>query len=155
MPNAQQQAYVDRIRNYPAQLDELLATIGEGELDNRITADEWSTRQIVHHVADAHTRALLLFKMTLFEDKPSFVPWKQDVFAETDDYKLPLDDSLGIIRGIHHRIAVLLDSLDEAQWQRTAIHPTRGEINVEQLAALYAGHGDSHIAQINKTLGRA
>lgn len=154
MPTAQQQVYIDKIRSLPSQLEELLATISEADRDSHIP-DEWNPKQIVHHLADAHTRAMMLFKMVLFEDKPSFVPWKQDAFAETADYKLPVEDSMVIIRGIQKRIAILLESLDETQWQRTGTHPVRGEMTVEALAALYAGHGELHMAQILKTLGRS
>ncbi|MFN8371451.1 MAG: DinB family protein [Anaerolineae bacterium] len=155
MPSPQQQAHINKIRELPARLEALLATIPAADLDSRITPDEWCTRQIVHHLADAHSRALMLMKMTLFEDQPRFVPWKQDAFAETADYKLPVEDSLMILRGVHKRIVTLLESLDDAQWQRVGIHPVRGEMTVEAIAALYDGHGDTHIAQIHKTLGRS
>ncbi|HEX2620736.1 MAG TPA: DinB family protein, partial [Phototrophicaceae bacterium] len=69
-------------------------------------------------------------------------------------YKLPIESSVEILHGIHPRIVALLESLDDAQWERTGMHPTRGEMTVEALAALYDWHGDNHIAQINKTLGR-
>lgn len=154
MPTAHQQAQIDKLRAFPAELDALLATISETELDSRITPDEWCPRQIVHHLADAHTRALLLLKTVLFEDTPALIGWKQAEFAETADYKLPVTLSVAIIHSIHERIATLLDSLDAEQWQRRGIHPRRGEMALEELAALYAGHGDIHIAQINKTLGR-
>src|SRR6185295_5494513 len=101
MPTEKQQGHIDKIRNFPAELEALLATIPEDQRDSRITPDEWSTKQIVHHVADAHTRALLIIKTTLFEDNPALVPWKQAEFAETADYKLPLDHSLQIIQAIH------------------------------------------------------
>jgi hypothetical protein len=155
MPTEKQQGHIDKIRNFPAQLDTLLATISEAEYDNRITPDEWSTRQIVHHLADAHTRALMVIKNALFENHPAMVAWKQGEFAETADYKLPIQDSLNILHGIHPRIATLLESLDEEQWQRPTLHPHRGEMIVEGLAQLYDWHGDNHIAQILKTLGRS
>ncbi|MEZ4669681.1 MAG: DinB family protein [Anaerolineae bacterium] len=155
MPTAEQQVHIDKIRAFPAELDALLATIKPDELDNRITPDEWCTRQIVHHLADSHTRALLLMKNILFEDKPMMVPWKQADFAETADYKQPIEPSVNIIHGIHTRIVALLESVSEVQWQRTGMHHTRGEMTLEAVAALYAWHGGNHIDQINKTLGRA
>ncbi|MGB1285548.1 MAG: DinB family protein [Aggregatilineales bacterium] len=64
-----------------------------------------------------------------------------------------IEVSLQIIHGIHARIVTLLDSLTEVQWQRTGIHPSRGTMSVEDLAAIYAWHGDNHTDQIKKTLG--
>src|SRR6187455_1889158 len=147
MTTAKQQGHIDKIGAFPAQLDALLATISPPELDSRISSDEWCTRQVVHHLADSHTRALMLMKMVLFEERPAFVAVKQGDFAETADYKLPIEPSLGIIHGVHPRIVALLESLDEAQWGRTGIHPVRGEMTMEDLAALYDWHGDNHIAQ--------
>lgn len=155
MPTDQQQAYIDTIRAFPAQLDALLATITEAELDNRITPEEWCPRQIVHHLADSHTRALLMLKNVIFENKPVMVAWKQAEFAETADYKSPIDLSVQIIHGIHPRIVALLESIDDEQWKCLGIHLVRGEMTLEDLAALYAWHGNNHTAQINKTLGRA
>ncbi|MEQ8674506.1 MAG: DinB family protein [Aggregatilineales bacterium] len=155
MPTAQQQVHIDTLRAFPAELDALLETIPESELDSRITPDEWCTRQIVHHLADAHTRSLLLIKTALFEESPAFIGWKQGEFAETADYKLPVGLSVAIIHSIHERIATLLESLDDDQWQRTGIHPRHGEMTIEALARLYAGHCGIHVAQINKTLGRS
>lgn len=154
MTSTQQQTYIDTIREFPARLDDLLTTITETDLDSRIAPDEWCTRQIVHHLADSHTRALLLMKSVLFEDMPNLIPWNQAAFAETADYKLPIDISIQIIHGIHQRIVTLLDSLTNTQWQRIGLHPVRGNMTIEDLAELYAWHGGNHIAQINKTLGR-
>ena len=36
------------------------------------------------------------------------------------------------------------------RWQRTGLHPKRGEINIEQLAEHLANHDDKHIARIRE-----
>jgi hypothetical protein len=49
---------------------------------------------------------------------------------------------------------VLLRALPHAAWQRTGIHPKRGELTVEQLAEVAAEHTERHIARI-RDLGGA
>jgi len=42
----------------------------------------------------------------------------------------------------------LLHALPHPVWQRTGHHPTRGEKTIEELAAVLAGHDDSHIGRL-------
>ncbi len=65
------------------------------------------------------------------------------------DYALPLEPSLQILRGWHARIAALLESLSEDEWQNTGTHPSWGTVTVEEVARRYAAHCDNHMAQID------
>jgi hypothetical protein len=46
----------------------------------------------------------------------------------------------------------LFESLDEAQWQRTGVHPESGTITPLSLVKGYAKHGEDHLDQMRRTL---
>jgi hypothetical protein len=57
-----------------------------------------------------------------------------------------------MLRGLHQRWADLFEALDEAQWQRTGLHPNDGVITPNSLVRSYAQHGDDHLDQMQRTL---
>jgi hypothetical protein len=56
--------------------------------------------------------------------------------------------SLRLIEGLHARWTALLRSMAPEDWQRTFVHPERGEMNLEVTARIYAWHCDHHLAHI-------
>lgn len=145
---AQQNAYIQQLRDFPAKLRRVLDEIPAEHLDKRVGEGEWSTRQIVHHLVDAHCFAVYRVHLPLFHDKPMLPDWDRDDYARQADYALPLDNALALLGLLQERLAVMLEALTPDQWTRIGIHPTRGELTVEQLGAIYAGHGDGHLKQI-------
>jgi DinB superfamily len=143
---------INRISALPKQLEALVKDLTEQELEAH-PQGEWTVRQNVHHLADAHTQALSRMKFALTQDKPGILLYNQDAWAALADGKqAPIADSLAMLRGLHGRMVVLLESLDEAGWQREYIHPERGPQTMEKTAALYAGHGERHLQQIREAL---
>jgi hypothetical protein len=138
MPAAERQQYIEAIRAFPAEFRALVSQFSDEQLDLRVAEGEWSIRQIVHHVADSHANAIARLRKPLTEDRPML-----------PDYALPLEASLLMIDGMHVRFVALLEALTDDQWERIGVHPVRGEMTVEQIAAMYAGHGTNHINQIN------
>jgi hypothetical protein len=146
------QTIIEQFRRLPDELEALVRPLTDAQLDARPLAGEWSIRQNIHHVADGHANAMLRLKWPLTEDTPTIKTYDQDAFAAMDDYTLPLDNSLILIRAVHVRIVALLESLTEAQWARPAIHPDWGRTSVAEIAKIYAQHGYDHIAQIKQVL---
>jgi hypothetical protein len=87
-------------------------------------------------------------KLTLTEEHPPLKPYDQDEWARLADAALPVEPSLAILRGLHQRWTALLCAIPEEGWARTAYHPERGEITLDDQLSLYAGHGANHVRQI-------
>ncbi|MCA1583420.1 MAG: DinB family protein [Acidobacteria bacterium] len=68
--------------------------------------------------------------------------WSVD--ARTADPEL----SLGILRGVHQRLVLLLDSLTPDDFTRNALHPEWGPISVDWLLQMYAWHSRHHVGHI-------
>ncbi len=145
---AQQNAYIQQIRAFPAKLKGVLAEIPAEHLDKRVGEGEWSVRQIVHHLVDSHCFAVYRVHLPLYNDQPVLPEWERDDYARQADYALPIDNPLALLVTLHERLAAMFEAMSPDQWARIGIHQTRGEMTVEQLCALYAGHGEVHLKQI-------
>jgi hypothetical protein len=149
MSSAERQGYIQTLREFPERLEARVLPLSDTQLDQCTASTEWTTRQIVHHLADSHMSANFRFRLPLSADKPALPTYDQDQWALMTDYALPLDSSLTILRGLHVRFVALLEGLSEEQWQQIGIHPDWGEVTVEEVAGRYAEHCDNHINQIN------
>lgn len=149
MPAAERARYIATLRDFPARLEALVLPLSDEQLDQRVAESEWSPRQVVHHLADSHMSANFRFRLPLDEENPMAPTYNQEAWARHSDYRLPLEPSLLILRGLHQRFVVLLEALTEEQWKRPVTHPEYGTVDVEDIARRYANHCDNHIRQIN------
>ena len=136
----------------PAELAALTADLDAAALDQRTSADPWTIRQVVHHVADSHINSFVRTKLMLTEDVPALKPYDQDAWATLADTALPLAVSLAILDGLHQRWVRIFETLDADQWQRGAFHPERGTITLDDILTTYVEHGAEHLAQIRRIL---
>jgi hypothetical protein len=135
-------AQIARIAALP---DELAAA-----LDARTPADPWTIRQIAHHVADSHMNALIRTKLILTEQHPTLRPYDQDAWATLADAAMPLDPTLGLLRGLHERWVRLFEMMKEEDWARGGFHPENGDVTLGDILESYAQHGTDHLAQIGR-----
>lgn len=150
MVNAEERReLISRIESLPARLQAAIAGLDSGQLATPYRDGGWTIAQVVHHLADSHINAYIRMKLILTEDQPTLKPYDQDKWAQLPDAdRPPVDDSMAIIRGLHRRWTNLLNEVSASDWRRSAIHPEIGVINLEEMLAMYARHGDNHLAQI-------
>jgi uncharacterized damage-inducible protein DinB len=135
----------------PSVLREAIAGLSPEQLDVPYREDGWTIRQVVHHYADDHLNSYVRFKLALTEDAPLIKGYLQASWAELPDARSgPVSPSLQLLAALHERWVVAWESLTETEWERTFVHPVRGPVSMDQLAALYAWHGLHHVAQITR-----
>jgi hypothetical protein len=141
---------ISRIELFPARLKKEVISLSDEQLDTPYRPDGWTVRQVVHHCADSHMNAIIRFKLTLTEENAVIRPYKENLFAELADAKtLPIDSALKILDGVHFKLGVLIRSLSAEQLSRHYVHPEYGTTyRLDQATALYAWHGDHHLAHI-------
>jgi hypothetical protein len=150
---AQRREMIDEIRNLPARLRERVSGLTDVQLTTHFLPDEWTVAQNVHHVADSHMNSFIRIRLILTEDRPTLKPYDQDLWATlADSGTTALEESLCLLDGLHARWVRLFESLDEAAWQRSGLHPENGEITLEDILRIYAAHGQGHIEQIGRAL---
>ena len=144
---------LSRLASTPARLRAVAAGLTDARLATPYRPGGWTVRQVVHHVPDSHINSYVRFKLALTENEPEIKPYDEAAWALLPDTaETPIETSLALLECLHARWVTLLRGLIEEQWQRNLRHPERGLIRLDQLLALYAWHGDHHIAHIESTL---
>jgi uncharacterized damage-inducible protein DinB len=141
---------IQRIASLPVRLAQLASTLSDDELKFSCRENGWTCRQIIHHLADSHVNAYIRFKLALTEENPTIKPYNQDAFALFHDAELgEISTSILLLNAIHIRWTDCLERIQEAQFERTYFHPEyQTKTALSSALALYAWHGDHHIAQI-------
>ncbi len=141
-------AGIDAIETTPGRLGEAVSDLTEAQLDTIYRPGGWTVRQVVHHLPDSHVNSYVRFKLALTEEVPTIRPYHEDRWATLADSKAPIQLSLSLLEALHQRWVVLLRCLSDEDLARRFRHPEIGELEVTTNIALYAWHGNHHIAHI-------
>lgn len=139
---------ITAINMLPIELQNAVSGLNDQQLDTPYRDGGWTVRQVVHHLADSHLNAYIRTKLMVAEDHPMLKPYNQDDWATLPDNQLPIEASLQLLQGLHQRWGMLLESLTDEEWKRTAFHPENGVMSLHDIAQNYAAHGRNHVAQI-------
>jgi len=140
----------------PNELRKAVAGLNDKQLDTSYRADGWTIRQVVHHVADSHLNAFVRLKLALTEERPTIKPYKEALWANLPDARLPIEASLRLTEALHERWVALMNALDDSAWSRTYIHPESGRtFTLDEMTELYAWHGRHHVAHITELRKRS
>lgn len=149
LSDAQRTAAIDSIAATPAKLRASVRGLNETQLDTPYRPEGWTVREVVHHVPDSHANAYTRFKLALTENVPTIKPYDEAAWAKLDDTRsTPIETSLVLLESLHDRWVRLLRSMPASDFDRQLIHPDNGTMNLHQLLALYAWHGDHHVAHV-------
>ena len=133
----------------PEQLRNALDGLDHEQLGTPYREGGWTVRQLVHHVADSHMNAFVRVRLALTEQNPVISAYDEKAWAALhDSTAAPVEWSLELLESLHARWVMLLQSLDEAQWKRSFVHPERGPQSVEAATVLYGWHSRHHVAHI-------
>jgi hypothetical protein len=149
LTTAERQDMVAKIRELPAAIEAAVQDLNDVQLNTPYREAGWTVRQVVHHLADSHLNGFVRMKLILTEERPTLKPYDQDAWASTPDATaMPIQSSVALLRGLHERLSVLLESLPESSFGRSAVHPEVGEVTLDDWLATLARHGENHLAQI-------
>jgi hypothetical protein len=151
----QRAAFIGKIEETPAHMRAAVAGLDDEQLDTPYRPEGWTVRQVVHHVPESHLNSYVRFKLAITEDEPTIKPFFEDRWAELDDARqAPIALSLDLVEALHGRWIWFLRSLKQADFQRTFRHPELGIVSVDKNIALYAWHGQHHVAHITSLRAR-
>jgi hypothetical protein len=125
-----------------------LVKITPEELDARPAPGKWTTREIIHHLADSETTAAVRFRLLLAEDRPAIKAYDQDRFASRLHYERPHEASLELFRSVRAATAELMACLGEADWLREGTHSELGRYGLDTWLRTTAPHAHRHADQI-------
>jgi hypothetical protein len=147
----QRTTMIQDIAELPGKLRSALAGLNDQQLETPYRDGGWTVRQTVHHLADSHANSYIRFRFAATEVNPTIKPYNEAVWAELPDARHePVEWSLKILEGLHHRWVVLLKSFKAEDWKRTLYHPERGQLDMSVNVALYSWHSKHHVAHITE-----
>lgn len=127
-----------------------LEGITDVEMDARPAPNEWSTREIVHHLADSEMTSALRLRMLLASENPTLPAYDQDEYARRLYYDRPVTASLEAFKAARRTTAEILHRMGDAEWKRGGTHTDSGRYTAEDWLEIYAAHAVEHAAQIRE-----
>jgi len=114
----------------------------------------WTALQVLCHLRDYEAIFLERATLTVEQESPPLPNPDPDALAAERRYN-EQDFAATVQEWLNRREAFLayLTGLDEAAWARTAQHPRRGTISLQDQLALVAFHDVNHLEQIVRVLG--
>jgi hypothetical protein len=146
------QLIIRKIEEFPAELKKLVSRLKDAQLDVSYREGGWTVRQVVHHLADSHINAYTRFKLALTEETPSIKPYDEKAWAELADSKAgDIRSSVELLVGLHYRWTLLLKAMSAEDFQLLYYHPEHQmSHHLMEMIAMYAWHGDHHLAHIKQ-----
>jgi hypothetical protein len=151
-------AVLARYADGPAQLETAIAGLAEADLDLAQSADTWTIRQLVHHVADGDDIWKVCIKAALGNSGGVFtLQWywdiPQDTWVERWDYAgREIAPSLALFRANRRHVVQLMERNPDGWERHMRIQwPHRAEeerISVGDVIEMQANHVAYHIDDI-------
>ena len=133
----------------PSLVISVIEGLSESQVQQSPAPGEWSIHEIVIHLGDSETFGYERLRTTLAEDKPVLPIYDEDAWARKLKYhQQERHLALALFFAQRRSTAALLRMLSPEAWERTAMHPERGEISLYDIFITYLEHGNIHLAQI-------
>jgi DinB superfamily len=148
----QTKMHLQEISALPSKLFNLVNLMTESQLETPYRPDGWTVRQTVNHIFDSHLNAYTRFHLALTEDNPTVKGYEEQLWAECADGKsAPVEWSLQLLKYLHLRWLVLMNSMTENDWSKTYFHGGyQKSFLLREVAALYAWHSEHHYQHIRQ-----
>jgi hypothetical protein len=135
---------------------EALTGIDDEQLDARPGPGKWSSREIVHHLADSEMTAAIRLRLLLAVDNPPIYGYNQDEFAKRLFYDRPIAASLDAFKAARLSTGEILKCMSDADWRRSGSHTEqKGSYTPERWLEIYGPHAHRHAEQILAARGTA
>ncbi len=142
---------IERYREGPSRVRAALEGITEAELDIRPAPDEWTVREVVHHLPDSEMTSAIRLRRLLVEDAPILGGYDEERFARTLGYaERPIEAALELFDLIRRVTAEIIQRMTETDWAREGTHSESGRYSCETWLELYAAHAHEHADQIQR-----
>lgn len=137
------------------EIEVVLEELSESELAARGRSDEWSVRQIVHHLADVEVGDAMRLRQMLAHESPLIVAYDEGLFAAGLHYERPIETSVATFFALRASNGAILEQIGEGDWMREGRHEEHDRYTVEILVRRSIEHDRLHLAQIEGAIQRA
>lgn len=142
-------ALLEKLAATPARLAKALKAFSAEALRRAPQPGKWSAIEVACHMRDIDRLYAERVTKMAFSERPAF--WMMDNARVSEKLRYKEADPAAVLKEERRRredLVSLLRALPHPLWQRTGLHPKRGELTIEALGELIAGHDESHLRQI-------
>ena len=155
-----QESILNKFIDAFAELDALIDSLTEDQLDWRKTADEWSIRQVLHHLADDGNVFTFIIERALatpgckvfFGGFPGNEVWADQLAFD----QRPVTHALALMRAQSKFVAELVSRFPDRWGNQVGYYNEAGEKQVDQsvenILAMLTEHRREHTAMIKNIL---
>jgi hypothetical protein len=145
-----------RYRDGAANFAAVVARLSDAELDARPFPDEWTVREICHHLADGEINSGVRLRRLIAEDSPFLPGYDENEFSRRLHYGArAIGPSVAAVTAVRAATYQILEELTEDEWARPGTHGEHGPYGVEDWLRDYADHPGDHAEQARRVLGAA
>jgi hypothetical protein len=138
-----------RLRYQHETIGELIGTLSEQQLRQRIDPAKWSAFENIAHLACYHPVFLHRIQRIEEENNPFFSRYVAEADPEFPGYvQQSLPRLLGDIRSSRRTLIDLLEGINEAGLERTGEHPRYGRLSLTQWLEFFLLHESHHLYAI-------
>jgi hypothetical protein len=152
MEKTERQELIEKYRTAWGEFLEALSSIPKESWLFKPEPKEWSTHQVIVHLADSETNSYLRARRFIAEPGQPLMAYDQDVWADNLDYhKQSTEDALEITKRVRKMTYELIKDLPDSVWANTLQHPEYDDpYGFERWLKIYADHPRDHANQIRK-----
>ncbi|MCY3567628.1 MAG: DinB family protein [Chloroflexi bacterium] len=150
-PSERPQLLVDYLESTFA-IEQVLGELSEDQLESREGPDEWSVRQIVHHLTDNEVADAMRLRQMLAHDSPLIVPFDEQLFHARLHYDREIESSVATFFALRASSGAILEQIAAEDWSREGRHEERERYSVEILVQQNIVHDRAHLDQIRRAL---
>mgnify|MGYP000706869619 CR=1 FL=1 len=131
--------WIDDIALLPERIRNEINNCSDKVLLTPYRENGWTIREVITHLLDAHSNAVIRLKLALTEVHPTIKPYDQNAWVDIEhQFEIPLELTLQMLEDTHEKLIRIYQSLDAEQWKRTYENPEAGIFSLVKSAALYA-----------------
>lgn len=147
--------YASDYENATQYFADTVTALSEADLDRR-KPDDWSPRQVIHHVADSESQSYVRIRRLIAEPADSLIQgydeaaWAQNEILGYND--LPMENSFAVYLSVRAATLDIIKRLQETDLDRHGAHSERGKFSVRDWLEIYTKHPRDHADQIKQAL---
>ena len=153
--NSELQTYVEEYENATIRFELLVDGLSESVLDLK-HPDGWSSRQIIHHVADSETQSYARIRRLLAEPLGSVIQgYDESAWAENPILgyeELPVANAIAVFSAVRAATLDVIRRLSPKALTRYGEHSESGRYTLLQWFESYRHHPEEHAQQIERAL---
>jgi uncharacterized damage-inducible protein DinB len=137
---------IDKYANGGEKLAQAIRGLTDEDMRATPGPGNWSTHQVVIHLADAEAALADRMKRVIASDSPALLAWDENKFAANLFYdEQSAQDAVTQVEAMRRQVARILRKLPDSAFARVGQHSDVGPLTLQKLVETANSHLDHHL----------